>query len=155
MNGFRILQEFTVILEDRPGAVADMLDALTGRGINILGIVGHAEEENPSTGSVADVLEPREGLVRFTVDEVHETATLLENGDFRFFQGPILAIPLMNHPGAAAVVARILAEAQINVLYMYGGGAANEGYMFLRVSNPDQASDVLHAGLTAESDAQT
>jgi len=37
---------FTVTLDDRPGALAQMATALAERGVNIAGIVGIAEDTN-------------------------------------------------------------------------------------------------------------
>ena len=97
--------EFTVLLEDRPGALADWTEALAARGINIVGI--HA---TPC---------PAEGIVQFVPNNVDATIEALRIANKDYTTREVLQVSLEDRPGALAQLARALGNAGININSLY------------------------------------
>jgi hypothetical protein len=129
----QIVTQLAVFLENRPGALARVCEALAAAGINL-----HAM----STSDTVD-----HTVVRMVVTDPRKALFLLEERGTLVVENDVLLISLNNHPGALAAVAGRLAKAKINIEYLYGtapeGAAA--GNLVLRVSDARRALRVLHA----------
>ena len=103
--------DFTVILENRPGTIAELGEAAGRAGVNLEGICGF-----PCEGR---------GVLHVVVDDADAARTAfneagLELGDER----PVLMVDIANEPGALGRVSRRIADAGANVdlLYINMGG---------------------------------
>ncbi len=101
-----MMKDLTVILEDRPGTLADMLEALGKASINIEGACGY-----PIEGK---------GIIHILVEDVAAARRALEEvgievGDER----EVLVLEVEDRPGAGGEVARRIANAGVNVDRFY------------------------------------
>jgi len=97
------MKDLTVQLEDRPGTLADLAEALGNAGVNIEGIAGFAV---PGAG----------GVVHLLVSDGAAARAALEGagvGIEREAEAVIADVP--DEPGALGRVARKLADAGVNV----------------------------------------
>jgi hypothetical protein len=127
----RIAKQLSIFLKNRPGTLADVCDHMRQEGINILGF------------SVSDTVD--HAVVRLVVDEPVKATHLLGNAGVLVVENDVLVITLKNKPGQLADLGKTLAKAEINIDYAYGGltPEAEEGVLYVRVSSPHKALDVL------------
>jgi hypothetical protein len=100
-------KEFTVTIEDKPGALGKCFLALAARGVNILAFQSYVEE--------------RESLVRFLVDDPGTAKTVLGNLRMIFEETDVAVVRLPHRPGELGRAASHLGENQINIDYSYCG----------------------------------
>ncbi|MFQ6000483.1 MAG: ACT domain-containing protein [Anaerolineae bacterium] len=101
-----MMKDLTVILEDRPGTLADMGEALGKAGINIEGSCGFAIEGK----GVGHILVEDAGAARRALEEVG-----IEVGDER----EVLVLEIEDRPGALGEVSRRIANAGVNIELVY------------------------------------
>jgi hypothetical protein len=100
-------KEFTVSIEDKPGALGKCFLALAERGVNILAFQSYVEE--------------RESLVRILVDDPAGAKAVLGGLRMIFEETEVAVIRLHHRPGALGRAAARLGEGQINIDYSYCG----------------------------------
>lgn len=103
-----LVTQFCVGLENKPGELTKFCSILRGREVNIEALfVSSDEEENCAwLNFVASPPEAAEQL-------------LIEHG-YKYFTEPVLAVPAENRPGEIENIAGKLAEAGVNISYVYG-----------------------------------
>ena len=100
-------KEFTVTIEDKPGALGKCFLALAERGVNILAFQSYVEEG--------------ESLARFVADDP-ATANKVLGGLRMIFEETDVAIVRVPHcPGELGRAAARLGEKQVNIDYSYCG----------------------------------
>jgi len=125
------LKEFTVSIEDKPGALGKCFRALAERRVNILGFQSYVEE--------------RESLVRFVVDDPATAKVVLGSLRTIFEETEVAVARLEHRPGELARATTRLGENHINIDYSYCGlepGSA-QALMIFGVDNLNLASAVL------------
>lgn len=102
--------EFIVILEDKPGRLADLGDALGDADINVEAMMGFAGEEDY--------------FVHMVVDEPKKAEKLLEREGLMFSTREVITVDLLDQPGTLGDVARVMGDANINIesIYVTVGG---------------------------------
>jgi hypothetical protein len=102
----RTLKDLTVTLEDRPGTMADMGEALAKAGVNIEGICGF-----PVSGrAVAHVL----------VEDGAKARKALEDAGIKVTgQNDALVVDVTDRPGTLGQVTRKMAKAGVNLNLIY------------------------------------
>jgi hypothetical protein len=100
-------KEFTVTIEDKPGALGKCLRALAERGVNILAFQSYVEEG--------------ESLARFIADNTPVAKEVLGNLRMIFEETEVAVIRMANRPGELGRAAARLGEHQINIDYTYIG----------------------------------
>ncbi len=131
-------KEFTVTIEDKPGALGKCFLALAERGVNILAFQSYVEEG--------------ESLARFIADDMAAAKAVLGGLHMIFEETQVAVARLPHRPGQLGRAASLLGEKRINVDYSYCGlepGSAL-GLVVLGVDNLNQAATVLDE-LAAES----
>jgi hypothetical protein len=103
-----ITKEFTIRLEDRPGTLGKLCQALAEENINIL-----AYQQFPH--------EKGQGSVRLVVDNPDKTRATLDRQRDDYGETEVAKVLLANRPGELARVASRLGEVNINVNYGYSG----------------------------------
>ena len=117
------IHQISVFLENRTGQLAEITRLLAKANIDIRAI---------SIAETADY-----GLARMIVDDSHKaSAILLEHGDI-LSMTPVYAVEVPDRPAGLAELLEILAEAHVDVEYMYSLFTHKEGnaYMVLRISD--------------------
>ena len=100
-------KEFTVTIEDKPGALGRCFLALAERGVNILAFQSYVEE--------------RESLVRLLVDNPDTAKAVLGSLRMIFEETDVAIGRLLHRPGELARITLALGEKQINIDYSYCG----------------------------------
>jgi hypothetical protein len=100
-------REFTVTIEDKPGALGKCLRALAERGVNILAFQSYVEEG--------------ESLARFLADNSSVAREVLASLRMIFEETEAAVASLPNRPGELGRAASRLGEHQINIDYTYVG----------------------------------
>ncbi len=103
---------FIVELENHPGSVADVTEAIAERGINITGGAGVA---CGSSGQFALT----------TNDEAGTRRALLGRG-FKFHEVEVVPVVLPDTPGSFAQTCRALADAKVNIEAAFGVAAGGD-----------------------------
>jgi len=98
-------QQISAFLANSPGVVANLCAALTERGVNIKAL------------TVLDTVDV--GTMRMVVDNLPIAKEALSDAGAAYVEVPVIAIPIPNKPGSFAKIARILANAKINIEYIY------------------------------------
>jgi hypothetical protein len=124
-------KEFTVTIEDKPGALGKCFLALAERGVNILAFQSYVEEG--------------ESLVRFLADNMASAKAVL--GDLRmiFEETDVALVRLANRPGELGRADSRLGEKQINIDYSYCGlePGSTLGLLVFGVDNVTKAATLL------------
>jgi hypothetical protein len=124
-------KEFTVTVEDKPGALGKCFLALAERGVNILAFQSYVEE--------------RESLVRFLVDDPATAQAVLGGLRMIFEETEVAVVRLAHRPGELGRAAARLGEGGINIDYSYCGfepGSA-EALAVFGVDNVTKAASLL------------
>ena len=124
-------REFTVRIEDKPGALGKCFLALAERQVNILAFQSYVEEG--------------ESLARFLVDDPAGAKAVLGSLRMIFEETEVAVVRLANRPGGLGRAAALLGEKQINIDYSYCGqepGAAPALIVF-GVDNVNKAVTLL------------
>jgi hypothetical protein len=100
-------KEFTVTIEDKPGALGKCFLALAEGGVNILAFQTYVED--------------RESLARLLVDDTASAKAVLGGGGMIFEETEVAVVRLEHRPGELGRAAARLGEEGINIDYCYGG----------------------------------
>jgi hypothetical protein len=102
-----ITKELTIRVDNRPGSLGTVCQALADRGVNIL-----AFQSVPSESTI---------LVCFVVDNVDAAEAALESGGLAYSEGEVAQVKLPHRPGELARTASKLGDANIDIHYAYFG----------------------------------
>ena len=124
-------KEFTVTIEDKPGALGKCLLALARRGVNILAFQSYVEEG--------------ESLARFLADDMDTAKAVLGGLNMIFEETEVVVVRLAHRPGELARAASQLGESNINIDYTYCGlePGSTLGLAVFGVDNLTKASALL------------
>lgn len=100
-------KEFTVTIEDKPGALGKCFLALAERKVNILAFQSYVEEG--------------ESLARFLVDDPTSANAVLGSLRMIFEETEVALTRLAHRPGELGRAASRLGDKQINIDYSYCG----------------------------------
>ena len=117
------IHQISVFLENRTGQLAEITALLAKEHIDIRAL------------SIAETSDY--GLARMIVDDSHKaSAILLQHGDI-LSMTPVWAVEVPDRPGGLAELLTVLAEAHVDVEYMYSLFTHREGhaYMVMKVSD--------------------
>ena len=129
-----MINQISVFVENRPGALQSMTAVLKDNGIDMRAF---------SLAETSDF-----GIARIIVDDVYKTTTALREANFVHSVTQVLGVALSDTPGGLDAILRVLADAEVNVEYMYaflGGKQGKEAYMIFRVADNAKASAALAA----------
>ena len=129
----QITKQLAVFLDNRPGMLARVCDALSAAKINIYAI---------STSDTVD-----HSVIRMVVSDPNKALYLFEEHGTLVVDDDVLMVDGDNKPGSLAAIAHKLAAAKINIEYAYCATSPNskKGLLILRVSDPKKALKVLNS----------
>jgi hypothetical protein len=124
-------KEFTVTIEDKPGALGKCLLALAERGVNILAFQSYVEEG--------------ESVARFVADDMASAKAVLGSLHMIFEETDVAVVRLAHRPGQLGRAAARLGETQINIDYTYCGLEPDSslGLVVFGVDNLNKAAALL------------
>jgi hypothetical protein len=131
-------KEFTVTIEDKPGALGKCFLALAERGINVVAFQSYVEDG--------------ESLARFLADDMAGAKSVLGGLHMIFEETEVAVARLPHRPGALGRAASRLGENHINIDYTYFGlePGSTLGLVVFGVDNLNKAATLLDE-LAAES----
>lgn len=97
--------EFTIQLEDTPGALAGLGHVLGDAGVNIEAILG--------------VTHGGKGTVRFVPDDPEKAARVLDGAGLGHTTREVLIVRVLDEPGMLGDVALVMARAGVNIDTVY------------------------------------
>lgn len=120
-----IKKQFTIYLENRPGALAKVTQQLGREKINIEAI---------SVAASTDM-----SLVQLLPSNAAKTRRILKKLEVSFTVQYVSLLPLDNVPGALCKIVSALAKSKVNINYIYAtGNVAAKGAMdYVVISAPD------------------
>ena len=123
--------QLAVFLANRPGALARVCEALAKAEININAL---------ATSDTVD-----HTVVRMVVSDPTKALMLLGEAGVLALEAEVLMIETVNQPGVLATIAERLAEADVNIEYVYlaDGRGAERGLIVLRPSDIEKAQSAL------------
>ena len=120
------MTEFVVNMENRPGRLASLTEALAAFGVNI--------EALAAFGANGD------GTVRLITDDAATTRRVLEEAALQQEEHQVLTVQLPHRPGELARLTRMLADVGVNIDGIYVLKANADGIEFaIAVDEPDTA----------------
>jgi hypothetical protein len=128
----QITKQLAVFLENRPGMLARVCDALAAEKINIYAV---------SSSDTVDHI-----VIRLVVSDAVRAMRLFEERGVLVVANEVLMIESTNKPGTLAEIAHKLAKAKINIEYAYCATPPKEkhGLLILRASDAKKALKVLN-----------
>jgi hypothetical protein len=128
-----ITKQLALFLDNRPGMLARVCDALSAAKVNIYAI---------STSDTVDY-----NVVRMVVSDPAKALFVFEEHGTLVVEDDVLMITGDNKPGSLAKFAHKLADAKINIEYAYCATPpdAKRGLLIMRVSDVKKAMKVLNS----------
>jgi hypothetical protein len=129
----QITKQLAIFLDNRPGMLARVADALAEAKINIYAI---------TTSDTVD-----HSVIRLVVSDYRRALHVFEEHGTLVVEDDVLMFEGSNKPGEMARIAHRLADAKINIEYCYSATPpdSKKGLLILRVSNPAKALRVLNS----------
>jgi hypothetical protein len=128
-------KQITVLLESKPGRLANVLTALAREKVNITALTVMDKHEH--------------SVLRFVADDPSGASRVLTALGTPFTETDVLLVELRNQPGALANVCTTLAGEHIHIDYAYCSSGGRNGRVFgiFKVSNAEKAGRILSEGL--------
>ncbi|MRS12429.1 MAG: ACT domain-containing protein [Actinobacteria bacterium] len=126
MSDSPTVRQISVFIANEAGRVSEVTGLLGDAGVNIRGF------------SVSDTIDY--GILRLVVDKPDEALATLRGAGFTVREDPVICIDLPDRPGGLAGVLRIVAEAGVNIEYVYSLVAT---FVVINVADVDQAVQML------------
>ena len=123
--------QLSVFLENRAGQLSSVTELLAQNSVDMQAL---------NIAETADY-----GVLRLIVDAPLKAAALLREQGFIVRETPVLQAPVPDRPGGLNCVLRTIAEAEIDIEYMYSVLGQRNGlaYMVFRVADVERLDAVL------------
>jgi hypothetical protein len=127
-----ITTQLALFLDNRPGTLARVCDALRASKINIYAI------------AISDTVD--HSVIRMVVSDWRKALLIFEEHGTLVVETEVLMVESTNKPGTLAAIARKLADSHVNIEYAYCATPpdAKKGLLILRVSDAKKALKVLN-----------
>lgn len=120
------MTEFVVRMENQPGRLASLTEALAAYGVNIEALAAYGHDG--------------EGTIRLIVHDAPTTRRVLDEAGLSFEAHTVLSAHMPHRPGELARLTRSLADAGVNIDAMYVLHANADGIEFaVAVDQPESA----------------
>jgi hypothetical protein len=133
-----VTKEFTIRLEDRPGALGKLCQALAEQDINILAFQQFPHEKG-------------KGSVHLVVDNPDKTRTTMDRQRVDYSETEVAKVTLAHRSGELARVASRLGDQGMNIDYGYSGAepGANTSFLILGVTDAGKAVKLIEKAAAA------
>lgn len=126
MSGRPVVKQLSVFIANESGRVSEVTGLLGEHDVNIRGF---------SVSDTADY-----GILRLVVDRPGEALEMLEEAGFAVRLDDVICINLPDKPGGLAGVLKVVAEAGVNIEYVYSLVAT---FVVINVADVDRALQLL------------
>jgi hypothetical protein len=129
----QITKQLAIFLENRPGTLARVCDALAAQKINIYAI---------TTSDTVD-----HTVMRLVVSDYRKALHVFEEHGTLVVEDDVLLVEGDNKPGSLGRIAHRLAEARVNIEYAYSATPPDQkkGLLVLRVNDVKKALKALNS----------
>ncbi len=129
----KLVTQLAVFIENKPGTLAAVCDALAKEKINIYGM---------ATSDTTD-----HNVVRLVLSDPRRALGIFEERGTLVVESEVLMVNNSNQPGALTKIAKALAKKKINIDYAYLASHPEDvrGLLILRVDNAKGALAALKA----------
>ena len=126
-----LIKQISVFVENKEGRLAEITETIAKAGVDIRAL------------SIADTTDF--GILRLIVDKPHETEKVLRDSGFTVSVTSVITVGIDDVPGGFAKPMRVLANAHIDVEYMYAfiSRDTKKAYVILRVNDNATAAKAL------------
>ena len=122
--------QFVVQLNNEPGAMASLAEALAARGVDLRAIGG---------GGIGD-----SGHVIMTTADDATTKQILDEGGYTYIEGESILAEVDDRPGGMAAMSRQLADAGVNIYgHLFLGRWGDRAMFAFVVDDPEKARPIL------------
>jgi hypothetical protein len=130
----RRCKQFSVYLENKVGALAELCKLISDHSINLFAICA------------VDTIE--EAVLRIVAEDETRTLSALQEAGFHPVATDVLLVELDNVPGATGKMATQLADAGINIDYVYASAhpEGKKAFLIVRTHQITEAEKVLKGG---------
>lgn len=128
------IHQISVFLENRAGQLAEITGLLAAEGIDLRAI------------NVAETTDY--GVIRIIADDEQKACEVLQRNSFVFSISDVQAVSVPDQPGGLSVLLKVIADANIDVLYMYSifGQKDGKASMVFRVADQQAFESALEKG---------
>lgn len=126
MTESEYVRQLSVFIANEAGRVSEVTGLLGDADVNIRGF------------SVSDTIDY--GILRLVVDKPDEALAVLKRAGFTVRENPVICIDLPDEPGGLARVLKIVADAGVNIEYVYSLVAT---YVVINVADVGRALHLL------------
>ncbi|MBJ7259855.1 MAG: amino acid-binding protein [Chthoniobacterales bacterium] len=129
----KIVTQLAVFIENNPGTLAAVCDALAKEGINIWGL---------ATSDTTD-----HTVIRLVLSDPKRALRIFEERGTLVVESDVLMVENRNQPSALAKIAKALSKKKIKIEYAYLASHPGDirGLLILRVGNAKSALETLKA----------
>ena len=126
-----IQTQLSVFLDNRPGTLARMCQALSQQGVNILAMC------------ISDTID--HAVIRMVVNDAKKAVHIVEGLRLALQERDVILMDVPNQLGAVAAIAQKLTAAGINLEYAYCASTPSQisGALVLRTNNLEETIDAL------------
>ncbi|MFC2035536.1 hypothetical protein ACFLUJ_05370 [Chloroflexota bacterium] len=127
-------RQFSVFLENKVGALAELCKLISDRSINLLAVCA------------IDTIE--EAVLRIVAEDEVGTLEVLKGAGFQPVETEVFLLELDNVPGATGRMATWLANSGVNIDYVYASShpSGKKTHLVLRTHQVAKAKKILKAG---------
>jgi hypothetical protein len=134
----RRMSVFTVDLQNQPGELARLCEAMAGRGVNLI---------------LCATTRGEDGTVAFIADDEASAETALADAGIGYARRPALTIRMENQPGTGAATFRKLADAGVNADLLVPVRVSDDLFFaVICVNDPDKARRALGVQVISKDD---
>jgi hypothetical protein len=128
----QLTNQLALFLDNRPGTLARLCEALAEAKINIYAI------------ATSDTID--HSVIRMVVSDARKALLLFEERGTLVVESEVVMVEGDNRPGSLAKIAQKLADSDVNIEYCYCATPpdAKKGLLILRVSNAKKALKLLN-----------
>src|SRR5262249_18071044 len=125
-----IVTQLALFLENKPGTLAAVCDALAAADINIFAL------------TISDTVD--HSVVRMVVNDTRRALNIFEEHGTLVVDNEVLMIEHDNKPGTLGAIAKKLADAGVNIEYAYLASSpqSSRGLLILRPNNVERAQEI-------------
>lgn len=109
----KLKTQFSIFLVNKPGVLAFIIGALADAKVNILALTLMDSGE--------------QGVLRLVCEDDDAARSVLQEAHDRWTETDVMLLDVEDRPGAFAELARLFADAHINISYSYCTGNASGG----------------------------
>ena len=121
-----MLKQLTVFVENKQGTLVDITDTLAVSGVNLRAL------------SIADTQDF--GLLRLIVNDNDTAAAVLQDKGYILKITEVIGVKIGDQPGKLSKALSVLAEAGVNVEYLYAFMARTERHAYVVLRPTDNAA---------------